>query len=217
MKKSYVVFGLGDFGTSVAQELTEIGFDVLACDMDESKIDAMSNNITSAIVFNALEGTAYKKLGLEGMDGAIVAMSENLEASVMAILAAKEANIPHIIAKAANDTQKEIFQKLGASNIVMPERDGGVRLVRNIISGNFLDYIELSDKVKLVEIAVKESWLGHSLIELNLREKYKLNVIAIRREGEVITNINPHVAFEEGDFVFIVITGEALAKLEKEK
>lgn len=216
MAKSYVVFGLGEFGISVAKELMENGFDVLACDMDEMKIDAISDTVTGAVVFNALESTAYEKLGLEAMDGAVIGITENLEAAIMAILAAKEAKIPQIIAKAANDTQKEIFGKLGAHKIVMPERDGGTRLARNIVSGSFLDYIELSEKICMIEFAVKESWFGHSLIELHLRERYRLNVIALKRKDKLSINIDPHAPFEQNDIIFIVIARDNLDKLERE-
>ncbi len=204
MDRSYAVFGLGEFGRSVSYELMEIGADVLAVDKNENKITAIADDVTMAISIDALNEMAYEKLGLNNMDGVVVSMSGNLSASIMAIIAAKDAGVPLVIAKASDDTQRTIFKKVGADRVVIPERDGAVRTAHNLVAKNFLDYIELSDKISIIEINVKDEWLHKPLAELDLRSKYSLNVIAIRRNNDLQTDIGPNLTFDKGDTILVV-------------
>lgn len=189
--KSYAVFGLGEFGRSVAEELMAAGADVLAIDKDEDLVSDIAPSVTMAVQVDATELHAFDSLGLSNMDGVIVTITSCLEASIMAIMAAKEAGVPFILAKSRNATMSEIFERIGADKIVTPERDGGIRVARNIVNGNFIDFIELSSTVRMVEITVKDEWIGKNLIQLSLRQKHKLNVVALRRGGELTTDINP--------------------------
>ncbi len=213
MKRSYAVFGLGEFGRSISRELFKMGADVLACDVDEMRTAAIADEVTTALVFNALDENAYKEIGLSYMDAVIVAMTGSLDASILAIMAAKDAGVPSVIAKAADDLQKNIFEKVGATKIVLPERDGGIRLARNILAGNFLDYIELSDKIRLVESKVQQEWVGKTLKDLNLRGKYNLNVIAINRDNDMITSIDPNLVFCENDTVLVITDSRHLHEI----
>ncbi len=213
MKRSYAVFGLGEFGRSISRELFKMGADVLACDVNEMRTAAIADEVTTALVFNALDENAYKEIGLSYMDAVIVAMTGSLDASILAIMAAKDAGVPSVIAKAADDLQKNIFEKVGATKIVLPERDGGIRLARNILAGNFLDYIELSDKIRLVESKVQQEWVGKTLKDLNLRGKYNLNVIAINRDNDMITSINPNLVFCENDTVLVITDSRHLHEI----
>lgn len=213
MKRSYAVFGLGEFGRSISRELFKMGADVLACDVNEMRTAAIADEVTTALVFNALDENAYKEIGLSYMDAVIVAMTGSLDASILAIMAAKDAGVPSVIAKAADDLQKNIFEKVGATKIVLPERDGGIRLARNILAGNFLDYIELSDKIRLVESKVQQEWVGKTLKDLNLRGKYNLNVIAVNRDNDMITSINPNLIFCENDTVLVITDSRHLHEI----
>ena len=213
MKRSYAVFGLGEFGRSISRELFKMGADVLACDLDKMRTAAIADEVTTALVFNALDENAYKEIGLSYMDAVIVAMTGSLDASILAIMAAKDAGVPSVIAKAADDLQKNIFEKVGATKIVLPERDGGIRLARNILAGNFLDYIELSDKIRLVESKVQQEWVGKTLKDLNLRGKYNLNVIAINRDNDMITSIDPNLVFCENDTVLVITDSRHLHEI----
>ena len=207
MRKSYAVFGLGEFGKSVALELSKMGADVLVCDMDESKVAAISDKVTGAVMMDALDESAYSRLGISNMDGVIVSMTGNMDASIFAILKAKEAGVPLVLAKAANATQELIFKKIGADRVVIPERDGGIRIARSALSGNYLDYIELYDKMKMIELNVEENWIGHSLQELKMREKRGINVIAVNRSGKVITDIRPDFKLLKGDKIIGISHG----------
>ncbi len=212
-RKSYAVFGLGEFGRSVAEELMAAGADVLAIDKDEDLVSDIAPDVTMAVQVDATELHAFDSLGLSNMDGVIVTITSCLEASIMAIMAAKEAGVPFILAKSRNATMSEIFERIGADKIVTPERDGGIRVARNIVNGNFIDFIELSKSVRMVEITVKEEWIGRNLKELSLRQKHKLNVVALRRDGELTTDINPDLPFCSGDSVLVMIDKKYIGEL----
>ena len=212
-RKSYAVFGLGEFGRSVAEELMAAGADVLAIDKDEDLVSDIAPDVTMAVQVDATELHAFDSLGLSNMDGVIVTITSCLEASIMAIMAAKEAGVPFILAKSRTSTMSEIFERIGADKIVTPERDGGIRVARNIVNGNFIDFIELSKSVRMVEINVKEEWIGRNLKELSLRQKHKLNVVALRRDGELTTDVNPDQPFCKGDSVLVMIDKKYIGEL----
>ena len=212
-RKSYAVFGLGEFGRSVAEELMAAGADVLAIDKDEDLVSDIAPDVTMAVQVDATELHAFDSLGLSNMDGVIVTITSCLEASIMAIMAAKEAGVPFILAKSRNSTMSEIFERIGADKIVTPERDGGIRVARNIVNGNFIDFIELSKSVRMVEINVKEEWIGRNLKELSLRQKHKLNVVALRRDGELTTDVNPDQPFCKGDSVLVMIDKKYIGEM----
>ncbi|MDD6797421.1 MAG: TrkA family potassium uptake protein [Clostridia bacterium] len=215
-KKSYAVFGLGEFGRSVAMELMSAGADVMVFDKDEARISDIADDVTLAVQIDATEDRSYEELGLSNMDGVVVAMTGCLDACIMAILAAKEANVPFVIAKSQNSIQSTIFKRIGADRIVTPEHDGGVRVARNIVSGNFLDFFELSNSLRMVEIAVRPEWQGKSLKELSLRHKKKMNVVAIRENGEDITaDIDPDEPLKAEDTMLIIIDKKYLDDLQE--
>lgn len=212
-KRSYAVFGLGEFGRSVAVELAAAGAEVMVLDKDEEQISDIADKVTLAMQIDASEIHALETLGLSNMDGVIVAMTGCLDACIMTILAAKEAGVPFVIAKSQSATQTTIFQRIGADKIVTPEHDGGVRLARNIIAGNFLDFFELSNRLRMVELAVKKEWAGKNLKQLSLRKRHRINVIAIRQNGELTTDIDPDAPLREEDTVLIIIDKKYIDEL----
>lgn len=212
-KKSFAVFGLGEFGRSIALELMACGADVMVLDIDEDLVADMAGKVTIAMQMDAVEVRAYEPLGLSNMDGVIVAMTGCLDACIMAILTAKEAGVPFVLAKSQNKTQSAIFEKIGADRIVTPEHDGGIRVARNIMAGNFLDFIELSKSIRMVEIAVRQEWIGKNLKELSLRQKYRINVVAIRHDGDLNADVNPEEPLREKDTILIIINKRYLDEL----
>lgn len=212
-KKSYAVFGLGEFGRSVALELMAAGADVMVLDKDEDRIMDIADQVTLAMEIDATEMHSFEKLGLSNMDAVVVAMTGCLDACLMAILAAKEAGVPFVLAKSQNSTQTAIFERIGADKIVIPEHDGGVRVARNLMAGNFVDFIELSRRIRMVEMPVKEEWVGKNLAELSLRQRHKVNVIAFRRNGELDTDIDPKMLLQKGDNILITIDKKYINEL----
>ncbi len=185
----------------------------MVLDKDEEQISDIADKVTLAMQIDASEMHALETLGLSNMDGVIVAMTGCLDACIMAILAAKEAGVPFVIAKSQNATQTTIFQRIGADKIVTPEHDGGIRLARNIIAGNFLDFFELSNRLRMVEMAIKKEWAGKSLKQLSLRKRHKINVIAIRQDGELTTDIDPDAPLREEDTILIIVDKKYIQEL----
>ena len=202
--KSYAVFGLGRYGRSVAEELVRNGAEVLAVDVDEELVNEAAQVIPVCKCADITDPEVIEKLDIADMDVVVIAMANSLESAVMAITLCKEAGVKEVIVKCVEGMHEKIFKRLGADRVVFPEREAGTRLAKNILSSGFIDAIELSKNVSMVEIQMKPEWVGKNLVQLNLRKKYSINVVAILKDGEVITSINPETPLEK-DMQLIVI------------
>ncbi|MBQ9983449.1 MAG: TrkA family potassium uptake protein [Lachnospiraceae bacterium] len=212
-EKTYAVFGLGRYGIAVARELVAHGSEVIAVDINEVIVNDMSSDIPICKCADVTDPEAVKQLGIANVDVVVISMASNLEASVMAIMLCKELGVKKIIAKCANEMHRKILSRVGADVVVLPESDSGVRLAKNLLSSGFVDIIELSQNVSLVELDVKPDWVNHSIIELDLRKKYDLNIIAIREEKGVCTSIKPDMVLKEGMKLIVVVNTSRLSKL----
>jgi len=213
MDKSFAVFGLGKFGRSVATELANAGADVLAVDKDKERVHAVADIVTCAVAVDIRDTEAMDSLGISNMDAVIVAITGSLDISILATIFAKEAGVPYVIAKSQDETHSKILQKVGADKIVRPELETGIRIARHLVTGNILDFVELSEKIKMIEINIKPGWAGHTLRELNLREKAHVNVIAIRKEGEIIANPLPDSILTPDLSMLVTVEKKYLHKL----
>lgn len=211
--KEFVVFGLGRFGKSVATTLAESGCEVLVVDDNEDKIQEMADVVTYAVKANVTDVDTMETLGISNFDGAIVAIGEDLEASVMVTILAKELGIPYVLAKAQNDLHAKILKKVGADMVVFPEKETGIRIANNLLLGNFFDAVELSATFSMMEIGSLSEWDGHSLRELNLRAKYRVNVIGIKKNGVLDINPDADVAVSKNDVLVMIGKNEVLNKL----
>lgn len=212
-KKEFVVFGLGRFGKSVATTLAESGCEVLVVDDNEDKIQDMADVVTYAVNANVTDVDTMETLGISNFDGAIVAIGEDLEASVMVTILAKELGIPYVLAKAQNDLHAKILKKVGADMVVFPEKETGIRIANKILLGNFFDAVELSSTFSMMDIEALSEWDGHSLRELNLRAKYKVNVIGIKKNGVLDINPDADIAVSKNDVLVMIGKNEVLNKL----
>lgn len=185
----------------------------MAVDSDEEKVKKISEIAAYAVQADVRDAEAMQELGLSNMDGVIVAMAGSLDASVMATIMAKEACVPYVLAKAQDEVHERILKRVGADRVIIPEKESAARVARNMISGNFLDFIELSDRVSMVELAVRAEWAGYSLCELDLRKKYSLNVMAVRAGKDLITNIDPEEKLTEEMTLLVTIDKKNLARL----
>lgn len=215
VKKEFVVFGLGRFGTSVAAALADGGCEVMAVDSNAEKVKEIAEHVTHAVTCDVVDAEALEALGVRNFDGAVVAIGGDIEASVMVTILAKECGIPYVLAKAQSELHAKILRKVGADMVVFPEKETGIRIANNLIGGNFFDAVELSSVFSLVEITLPKDWTGKSLIDLNLRAKRKINVIGIRRDGEL--NVNPDAAepLEDGDILVVIGKNDELNKLRE--
>lgn len=185
MEKQYAVLGLGSFGESVALTLENMGCDVLVMDDSYEKIQDISDKVSYAMKGDVADPDALQALGGKNLDGVVVAVSENLEAGIMATMLCKEMGIPLVIAKAKNEIQGAILKRVGADRIVYPEIEMGSRVAKSLVSREFMDWIELSNDYSMVEIAVPAKWAGQSLAEVNARERLGINVVGIIVNGKI--------------------------------
>lgn len=211
---TYAVFGLGRYGSAVAKELADSGAEVLAVDIREDAVNDAAVAVPVCKCADVTDPEAIKQLGISNVDTVIIAMAGSLEASVLATAHCKEAGVKTVIAKCASETHRNILLRVGADKVVFPENESGVRLAKNLLSAGFVDMIELSNEVSMVEMDVKPAWLGKSLIDLDLRSKYSLNVIAIRQQGDVSIDIDPHRALEADMKLLVVANTAKLSKLK---
>ena len=212
--KSYAVFGLGRYGKAVAEELVKNGAEVLAVDKNESLVNNAIEKIPFCRCADVTDAAVIKQLGISNIDVVIVSMAHNLEASVMATILCKEAGVETVIVKCADETQQKVLSRVGADKVVLPENESGIRLAKNLLSSGLVDIIELSKNVSMVEIPIKNEWEGKSLIELNLRQKYSINVVAIKQENEVLIDIDPSKSLDKTMTLIVIADTQKLAKLK---
>lgn len=213
INQTYAVFGLGRYGRAVAAELVNSGAEVIAVDFDENIVNDCSSFLPVCKCADITDAKVIKQLGISNIDVVIVAMADSLEASVMAITLCKEVGVKTIIAKCSNETHQKILSSVGADRVVFPEKESGTRLAKNILSAGFMDIIELSKDVSMVEINVKPEWVGKDLIELKLRRKYSINIVAIIKNEEVITTIDPEAPLEEDMKLVVIANKEKIEKI----
>ena len=212
-RKEFVVFGLGKFGLSVAKALADNGCQVMAVDSEQSKVEIIAEDVTYAVCTDVTDADAIHSLGIRNFDGAIVAIGENLEASVLVTIIAKEMGIPYVLAKAQTELQAKVLKKVGADKIVFPEKETGIRIANNLVSGNFFDAIELSTKYSMMDFDVPEEWVGKSLRELNLRATKKINIIGIKHNDEFEITPDPDAPLLADDVLVIIGRNQTLSKL----
>lgn len=213
-KKTYAVFGLGRYGTAVAKELVDNGMEVIAVDADERLVNNAASFLPVCKCADVADMEVISRLGIANVDTVIVCMASNLEASVMAITLCKEAGVKNVIAKCSNEMHQKILLRVGADKVVFPEKESGTRLAKNLLSSGFIDMISLSNEVSIVEIDVKNEWCGKNLIELNLRQKYGFNIVAIKKGKTVNTNVNPEQALDAESTLIVIANTSKLAKLK---
>ena len=214
LQKSYAVFGLGRYGFAVARELAQAGVDVLAVDLDESVVNSASAKLPLVKCADVTDPAVIKVLGIANMDVVIIAMAEDLEASVMATMLCKDAGVPTVITKCATDMGQRILTRIGADKVVFPETESGTRLAKNLLSAGFVDVIELSRDVVMVEMNVRPEWVGKNLIDLALRRRYGVNVVAIRRGEDISVNVDPNKPLTADAKLLVIANTDKFNKLK---
>lgn len=206
MKQNYAIIGLGRFGGSICRTLVESGQEVLAIDSNEERVNKYMNIATHAVVGNAQDESTLRSLGIRNFDHVIVAIGEDIQASILVTLMVKEMGVPNVLAKAQNEYHAKVLERVGADRVVHPERDMGVRIAHNLVSRNILDFIELSDEFSLAEIKVSNpKFFNKSLIEVNFRQRFGLTVVAIRRaDGQVVVSPPANEIVCENDNLLVI-------------
>lgn len=204
MKKEFVVIGLGRFGGSIVRELVRQGANVMAIDTDPERIDEYAQIATQAVVADTTDEAVIKSLGIWNFEHVIVAIGENIQASILTTLILKELGVPQITVKAQNDYHEKVLSKIGADVVVHPERDMGIRIANNMLSNNVLDYLELSDEHSIMEIRANQVIAGKSLINLDIRAKYGVNIVGIKRGDEIMISPAATEVIEMGDILLMI-------------
>lgn len=186
MKKSIAVLGLGRFGFFLTQELCKSGADVLVADSDEETVKKVANLTSCAVKADLNDPEVIRGIGLNDVDTVVVSMGSSLESSIMCVMVAKEMGVPYVIAKAASLRMGEILRRVGADEIIYPEKESAELTARRLLSSDFLEFFDLGDEVCVCSLKPKKEWIGKSLRELKLRDRHRLNIVAIR-EGERTT------------------------------
>jgi trk system potassium uptake protein TrkA len=212
--KQFAVIGLGRFGSSLARTLTRMGYEVLAVDSDEKKVEDMTDAVTHCVKADALDDTVLKSLGIRNFDIVIVAIGHDIQSSILLTVKLKEMGVKKVVAKANTDLHGKVLEKVGADIVVFPERDMGERVAKWLVSNNIIDQINLSPEYSLVELSATRLFIGKSLQELALRKKYGITVLAIRRQDDLIVSPQAGLVVQEGDILILVGRNSKLKLLE---
>lgn len=200
---SFGVIGLGRFGTALAITLAQAGKEVIAVDRDESRVKELRQYTDYAFVADSINSDTLKEIGIQNCDVVAVCIGEKIDASILITMSVIDLGVPKVIAKASSVEQGEVLKRIGAT-VVYPEKDMAVRLGKRLISSTFMDYIALDNSVEIRQISAPESMLGASVMELNIRKKYGLNIIAVQNGHETNIEIAPDYRFREGDVLVVI-------------
>lgn len=218
MQKQYAVIGLGRFGSAIAEALYSANNEVLGIDINEERIDEHQNIVSHAIIADSTEINSMRDIGIRNFDTVIVSIGDNMQASILTVVILQELGVKHIVAKALNKHHGIVLSKVGASEVVFPERDMGLRVAHKLMSPNIIDYIELSDEYSIEEIKIPSEIVGKSLIDLDIRAKYNVNIIAIRHNhGDIEIAPDPHYIFKVQDILIVIGNNKDIKKLAKFK
>ncbi len=212
--KQMAVLGLGRFGTSVARSLARLNVEVMGVDKDPEKVAEIAPDITHAVQADVLDMDALDSLGLRNFDVVILSIKD-VETSCLTTITLKDHGARFVVAQAAGDAHAKILERIGADKVVMPEKDIGTRLARSLASNNIIDYMELSARHSLMEIAAIDEWIGHTLKENNIRAKYGVNVVAIRTGKTIRVSPQGDDIIHDGDILVVIGENADLEKLTR--
>lgn len=213
--KSYIVIGLGRFGSEAARRLCQLGCEVLAVDSNPELVQAISNDVTQAVVADGRDKGVLRALGAADFDCGIVAIGDSLADSILITVNLKELELPKVVCKAHDETHRQVLKKLGADQVVIPEQEQAYRLARSLSSQNVLDYIELSEDYGIIDLPAPESWVGKTLRELNVRAKMGVNILALKKDGHIIVSPAADYVISQGEIMVILGDTDALQAVQK--
>ena len=211
-KLSYGIVGLGRFGYALAMDLAQSGADIMVIDRDEEKVRELREYTENALVVKTLDKKSLIETGIQNCDVAIVCIGENMESSILTTLNLVSLGVPQVIAKATSAEHGEILAKLGAE-VVYPERDMALRLANRLETARVLDFIQLSESINISKRMVPEKFIGKTVLELNIRARFGLNIIAVENSGEVVDVVGPDYTFRAGDVMIISGSRDDLLRL----
>jgi len=228
--RQFAVIGLGRFGFSVAKTLSEKGHQVLGIDIDEDRVQDLSEIATQAICADATDEKALKAIGLDNIDVAVIGMGDNKEASILTTLILKEMGIKDIVAKAVSEDHRKVLQRVGATKVVAPEKDMGIRVAKSLVSPTVIEHIELSEDSSIAELITPAEYINKKLHDIDIRKRYGLNIIAIKKKMKIVSkdgevkeeqkiNVSPEPddTIRKEDILIVVCTYEHIEEFKKRR
>ncbi|HLR15059.1 MAG TPA: TrkA family potassium uptake protein [Bacillota bacterium] len=215
MIRDFAVIGLGRFGGSICKELSEEGMQVLAIDMNEERINQYKDIASYAVIADSTNETALRELGIDSIDHVIIAIGDNIQASILTTAILTDLGIKKITVKAQNDHHERILEKIGAHQVIHPERDMGRRIAHSIISNNILDYLDLSEQHSIVEVKASDKMIGKTLLQLDIRVHYGCNVVAIKQGSNINVSPSAHYQLQPEDILIVIGSNEDISRFEK--
>lgn len=215
MKKEFVVIGLGRFGGSIVNELIELDASVMAIDKSQERVDEFAQIATQAVAADTTDESSLRSLGIRNFEHVVVAIGENIQASILTTLILKELGVQMITVKAQNDYHEKVLRKIGADHVIHPERDMGRRIANRMVSNDILDYLELSDEYSIVEIRANTKLSGATLIDLDIRAKYGVNIVAIKREDHILVSPQAIEEIRLNDVLIVIGSDVDIHRFEK--
>ena len=213
--KSFLVIGLGRFGTSLACELCALGHEVMAVDLREERVQEVAGSVTHAAAGDARDPEVLRALGARNFDCAVVAAGDDVGTSALIVLNLKELGVPQVVGKARSAVHHRVLEKIGADRVVFPEQEMALRLARNLANGDILNFIELSEEYSIMECRCPRQWQGKSIRELDVRARHRLNIIAIRRGGGMTISPGGEYALQEEDELVVLGRNEDIREVER--
>lgn len=217
-RKQFLVLGLSRFGSSVARSLCEMGHEVLAVDRDAEAVEAMAPYVTQCVQADATDEEVLRSFEPASFDAAIVSIGGvDVADSMLVSLLCKEAGVPYVVAKALDELHAKVLRKIGVDRVVFPERDMGQRLAKALVMPRILEMMELADNYQIAEVVVPENWVGRSLMQLNVRRVYRVNVLAIHRGKEFVASPMADMVFQQGDVVLLLGKQDDIDVLDQQR
>lgn len=214
-RKQFMIIGLGQFGKSLVSTLHNSNVDLLVIDRDITKLEEIGDKASQAVCADASKQEVLEQFDIESFDGAIITIGHDMEFSVKTVMHLNEMGMPFIMAKATSDFEGRILTKVGADKIIFPDREVGIRLGKEIVSGNYYDALDISETYSITDIVLPNKWINKSIIELNLRKSYGINVVGIRRQEDVIINPTPDFVFKDEDVLITLGSNKDIENVRK--
>lgn len=215
LKKQFAIIGLGRFGSSVAESLHLLGYEVLAVDKNPENVQHIAQYVTHVVEADTTDESTLIEIGIRNFDVVVIAIGEDIQASIMTTLLLKELGVKKVVAKAQNNLHGKVLEKIGADKVVYPERDMGTRLVHNLISPSILEYVELSKNHSIVEINANRFFADKTLNELDFRQRFGSSVMAIKSNEELYIAPPANYVIHENDLLFVIGHNDDLKKLQE--
>ncbi|MBQ9624909.1 MAG: TrkA family potassium uptake protein [Clostridia bacterium] len=209
----YAVLGIGRFGQNLAIELTNLGNEVLAVDLNEEHLAAIQEYVTHVAIADITDEDAVRDLGIEDFDGVIIGVGHDIQNSIMCAIICKELNVPKLWAKASTEMHAKALIKIGVDRAILVEKEMGIRVAHHMAHSNIVDYIALSDDYQMAELEVKPEWINKTISQINFRNKYGLNIIGVRRGEHFNISALADYTIMEKDVLCVIGKNSSIDKL----